>query len=273
MKFSVLLSVYYKENPDFLRQSLQSIFDQTIMVDEVILVKDGPLVAQLDLVIKDFVSKYNNLKVIEINNNVGLGEALNLGLSYCTYDLVARMDADDICFTNRFEKQLAVFEKYPDTDLVGSWTKEFRQDGNGELIELSDKKFPETSEEIYQYSKRRCPLEHPAVMFKKKSVLKAGGYQHFYLFEDYYLWIRMLVNGCKLYNIQEFLLYFRCSNDSFKRRGGRKYAMSEVSLINEFRKLGFLSWYDVIVNVCIRFPVRILPNQLRAWFYQTFLRK
>ena len=216
MNLSVLLSVYNKENPNYLVKSLDSIFSQTQSPVEVILVKDGPLNNELDGIIDLYVSQYPNLKVFPLVTNQGLGKALNEGLKHCSYDIVARMDTDDIAKPDRFEKQLAIFEKYSDIDVVGAWIDEFEDD----ISEVkSVRKLPELPDDIRQFAKRRNPINHPVVMFRKSAVLAAGGYQHFPLFEDYYLWIRMLMNGAKFYNIQESLLYFRFSPEMFKRRG------------------------------------------------------
>jgi hypothetical protein len=110
-------------------------------------------------------------------------------------------------------------------------------------------------------------------MFKKSAVIAAGGYKHFSLFEDYYLWVRMLMNGAKFYNIQESLLFFRFSPDMFKRRGGWKYAIDEFRFQKKIRKIGFISSIDFIRNVSIRFMTRIVPNFLRIFLYKTLLRK
>ena len=268
--FSVLLSLYKKEHPSQLRQSLNSLFSQTLPPNEIILVKDGPLTAELDAVVSDYVARYSILKVVPLPQNQGLGKALNEGLKHCSYDLVARMDTDDIAKPDRFERQIKVFEEHPELDLVGAWIDEF--EGTPQHI-LSVRRVPETSEEIREYCKKRCPVNHPVVMFRKSAVLAAGGYQHFPLFEDYYLWVRMLKNETKFYNIQESLLYFRASPDMFKRRGGWKYAMDELRFQNMMRKMGMIDWKRFIINVAIRFPARIIPNSLRGFLYKKIMRK
>ena len=268
--FSVLLSLYKKEYPSQLRQSLNSLFSQTLPPNEIILVKDGPLTAELDAVVSDYVARYSILKVVPLPQNQGLGKALNEGLKHCSYDLVARMDTDDIAKPDRFEKQMKVFEEHPELDLVGAWIDEF--EGTPQHI-LSVRRVPETSEEIREYCKKRCPVNHPVVMFRKSAVLAAGGYQHFPLFEDYYLWVRMLKNEAKFYNIQESLLYFRASPDMFKRRGGWKYAVDELRFQNMMRKMGMIDWKRFIMNVAIRFPARIIPNSLRGFLYKKIMRK
>ena len=272
-KFSVLLSVYYKEHPDCLKTSLDSVFSQTRKADEVILVEDGPLGDDLESVVRSYEAKESSLKVIRLEKNRGLGGALNEGMANCRYEYVMRMDSDDICFPNRFEKIMALAEEHPELDVIGSWTQEFKA-GPGEEMQLTCiKKFPHTVEDNEAYCRKRCPVEHPAVVLKKESVLKAGAYQPFYLYEDYYLWARMFVNGSKFYNIQEPLLYFRTSDEAMKRRGGWKYALSELSALRKFKKMGFLNQKQFAFTVVTRFPVRLLPNRLRKMFYSLFLRK
>ena len=268
--FSVLLSLYKKELPSQLRQSLNSLFSQTLLPDEIILVKDGPLTPELDAIVSDYAARYPFLKVVPLPQNQGLGKALNEGLKHCSYDLVARMDTDDISKPDRFEKQMKVFEEHPKLDLVGAWIDEF--EGTPQHI-LSVRRVPETSEQIGAYCKRRCPVNHPVVMFRKSAVQAAGSYKHFPLFEDYYLWVRMLKNGAKFYNIQESLLYFRTSPDMFKRRGGLKYAMDELRFQSMMRKMGMIGWKRFVLNVSIRFPARIIPNSLRGFFYKKLMRK
>ena len=269
MRFSVLLSVYYKEPYSAFCKSLDSIFTQTTCTDEVILVEDGLLGSDLNDIISEYSAKYPTLKIIPLPTNQGLGKALNEGLKHCSYDIVARMDTDDIAKPDRFEKQLAVFEKYSDIDVVGAWIDEFEDD-------ISDvksvRKLPELPDDIRQFAKRRNPINHPVVMFRKSAVLAAGGYQHFPLFEDYYLWIRMLMNGAKFYNIQESLLYFRFSPEMFKRRGGWRYVISELHFLQKMRQMHFISFSEFMQNLFVRFSIRLIPNSLRAIIYTKLIR-
>lgn len=269
MNFSVLLSLYVKEQPAYLKLSIDSIFSQTMLPSEIILVKDGSLTKELDKVVEDFCTESSIIKVISLSENQGLGKALNEGLKHCSYDLVARMDTDDIAKPDRFEKQLKVFKDHPEIDVVGAWIDEF--EGNTSNI-ISTRKLPETQKEIYKYAKKRNPINHPVVMFKKSAVFAAGGYKHFPLFEDYYLWVRMLLNGAKFYNIQESLLFFRASTDMFKRRGGFKYACTEARFQWQIHRLGFISLPKTCLNVIVRFGTRVIPNNLRSWIYKNMLR-
>jgi glycosyltransferase involved in cell wall biosynthesis len=268
--FSVLLSLYYKENADFLRHSLDSIFNQTVPPNEVVLVLDGPLTTELETVVMEYKAAHQELKTVPLKKNGGLGKALNEGLKHCSNELVARMDTDDIAHNDRFEKQLEAFRRFPQVEVVSAWIDEFI--GETEHI-TSTRKLPEFPYEIYKYAKKRCPVNHPVVMFRKNSILLAGGYRHFPLFEDYYLWIRLLLNGVKFYNVQESLLSFRTSPDMYKRRGGWKHAFTEVHFQNHIRKLGFIGWPRMCLNIAIRFSTRIMPNHLREIVYKNLLRR
>ena len=138
MRFSVLLSLYYKENPIFLRESLHSVFGQTLQPDEVILVEDGPLTPALYEVVEEFAGRYSTIKRIVLEKNRGLGNALSEGLKHCSCDLVARMDTDDICKPERFARQLAFMESHPEISVVGAWIDEFQETISLSLIHISE---------------------------------------------------------------------------------------------------------------------------------------
>ena len=125
MLFSVLMSLYAKERPDFLRQSLDSIFSQTIAPTEVVIVEDGPLTTDLYSVLDEFELNHAEIKRVALKENGGLGNALNEGLKYCSHEIVARMDTDDIALPNRFESQIDIFNTYPDVQVVSCWIDEF----------------------------------------------------------------------------------------------------------------------------------------------------
>ena len=249
---------------------LDSLFNQSLQLAEVVLVKDGELTPELENVITEYTAKYLQIRVVPLKQNQGLGKALNEGLKHCSYDLVARMDTDDIAKPNRFEKQIRVFQEHPELDVVGAWIDEFEETTSNII---STRKLPEVHDDICQFAKKRNPENHPVIMFRKQAVLAAGGYQHFPLFEDYYLWIRMLQNGAKFYNIQESLLYFRFSSAMFKRRGGLKYVTTELRFQNLLRNLEFITFSEYLYNVFIRVITRMMPNSLRAILYKKALRK
>lgn len=269
--FSVLLSVYYRENPDYLKLALDSVFSQTLLPTEVVLVEDGPLTENLEKIVEGYEKKYPYLKLVKLPVNGGLGNALREGLKHCSYSLVARMDTDDIAKPDRFKKQIAVFEQHPEMDVVGSWVDEFLTE-RGVDVALSQRRLPESIAELQKFAKRRNPVNHPTVMFRKETVMAAGSYQDFPLFEDWYLWIRMMANGANFYNIQESLLLFRISLDVYKRRGGWKYAVNEYLLRKEMLNMNFISTIDFILEVPLRFVVRVIPPVVRKYVYKYLLR-
>lgn len=192
MNYSVLMSVYVKERPDYLRQAMESIRTQTVPTDDFVLVCDGPLNDELDIVIKEEQQKFGNvLHVKRLQENGGLGRALNEGLKICKNEIIARMDSDDLSRPDRCEKQLRLFMTIPDLDFSSGTVSEFESDPDNCT---GKRALPITYEEIKRYSRKRNPMNHPCVMFRKTSVISSGGYREtFHLFEDYYLWIRMLM--------------------------------------------------------------------------------
>ena len=266
--FSVLLPIYYRENPKFLQLALESLVNQTLPANEIVIVKDGPLNEELDQMIDSFSEKLP-LKIVPLAKNVGLGEALSIGISHCSYEFIARMDADDYCVPERFEKQVRVFQENPDLDILGSYLKEFvNEPGDLEVI----RKVPLTHSEIYSYTFYRCPFNHPSVMFKKSAVLGVGSYQRMPFFEDYYLWIRMANGNCKFQNLGEVLLYFRIGNNMIRRRHGLEYAKHEISFFTYCYQNGLIT-LSQLMRFYSRFPIRLLPVPILKKFYDLILRK
>ena len=265
-KFSVLISIYYKEKTEYFNRAMQSIWDeQRVKPDEIVLVQDGELTEELYSFIDECKSKLGEvLKIIPLKQNVGLGDALNEGIKHCRYELIARMDTDDIALPDRFEKQLKAF-KNSDIDICSSWVSEFDYD---EKEIVSYRKIPENHDEIVHYFKMRNGINHPAVMYKKLLVEKAGGYKKMMWFEDYYLWARMILNGAKFYNIQEPLVNMRAGYRQLERRGGLKYAIEEFKFLYRLKEIGFVSTIQFIKSVMIRFVARILPKSLLKNIYR-----
>ena len=269
-QYSVLLSLYYKEKPEYLRESLDSIFCQSYLSDDVVLVEDGNVGDVLEQVVKEYEAMYPQLHGVRFEKNRGLGYALNDGLKECRHDIVARMDTDDISKPERMEKQVRYLMNHPDVDVVGTWIDEFMGDT---AHVISSRKLPKCHPDIYSYGKKRNPMNHPSVMFRKNAVIAVGGYKHFLLFEDYYLWVRMLLNGARFANLPESLLFFRTSPDMFRRRGGFAYAQVEMRFFMELKKLGYITMKETFMNVVRRLPIRILPNALRNLIYKNIIRK
>lgn len=267
--YSVLMSVYKKEQAEHLRESIQSMVNQTLKSDNFVLVCDGRLTEELNLVIKEFQIKYPQIfQIIRLKQNRGLGNALQKGLLFCKHELVARMDSDDISKTNRCEKQVEIFNTRK-VDIVSGTIEEFQKiPGDRKIYRV----VPEKQKDIVAYARHRNPFNHPCVMFRKTAVEQAGGYQPFYLLEDYYLWVRMLINGATAYNIQENLLYMRAGEGMYHRRGGIEYFKSLFRLYNYMRNRKFCSDFDFCVIVGGYFVMCILPERIREKIYLRKLR-
>ena len=273
--YSVLMSVYYKEKPEYLKLAIQSMLDQTIKADEFIVVKDGPLTAELDAVLDGYVESNPGLFTFIANpTNLGLGPALRKGVIAARNELIARMDSDDYVVPERCEKQLKLFEMNPNLGMVGSYEAEFIGSIDNVVSIHSE---PETNQEIYNFMRRRCAVLHPTVIFKKSEVIRAGNYQEtsFYaVYEDYDLFARMIFDAkVKCYNIQECLYYIRTSEDFYERRGGKKYAKTVLRFKWHLFKKGHMSFIDFCVSGLGQAFVCVLPNKVRKLIYMKLLRK
>lgn len=268
--FSVLMAVYIKEQPLFFKEALQSVFEQTLIPNEVVLVKDGPLTEELEKVIANFTKEKEQLKVIALENNSGLGEALRIGLEACSFDIVARMDSDDICKPDRFEKQVTFLNKHPEVTIVGSWIEEFSE--CKEKIE-SIRKLPQEDKQLKKFMKWRNPFNHMTVMFRKNDILAVGSYQPFYLLEDYYLWNRLANANYRFANIGETLLWARGGYEMLERRGGWKYVVSESRLLKFMYHSGRINLIEFGINLMMKSIIRLIGKRLRHTVYTFFLRK
>jgi len=265
-KFSVLMSIYCKESPEFFDIAMTSItLDQDLKPNEIVLVKDGSLTTDLDEVINKWSRNLPGLKVISLDQNVGLGDALKIGLDNCSNDLVARMDTDDISNPDRFKIQVQHMKENLDCDIVGSFVTEFND--NPDIV-ISSRAVPSMHEDIVVSAQMKNPFNHPTVMYRKSSVIKAGNYKKFHGFEDYYLWVRMIMNGACCFNINKPLVNMRAGYAMLSRRGGIRYAINEIKLQYKFLEIGFVSNFVFMKNILIRTPVRLLPNVVRSYVYK-----
>lgn len=268
--FSVLMSVYFKEKPEFLIKSLNSVINQTIPPDEIVLVKDGGLTPELDNVVLEFSRKYNELfNVVSLKENVGLGCALAKGLKVCRNELIARMDTDDICVSNRFELQLKEFDKDSKLDICGGYIEEF-VDNENNIIAF--RKVPLNQNDIYKYQKKRDAFNHMTVMYKKSTVLAAGNYQNCLLMEDSLLWSNMLIKNAHCKNIPAILCKVRVGNEMYSRRGGYRYFVKYVLGRTRILKTGYIGIFDYIETICAQFCVAFAPLWMRKMLFKYFLR-
>lgn len=268
--FSVLMSLYIKEKADYFDACMQSMLRQTVLPSEIVIVLDGPISNELRSVVGEYQKKHPGLiKIVENAVNQGLGLALADGVLACTYELIARMDTDDIAREDRFEKQLNLFLSHPDLDICGSPIIEF--EGNIDHV-LSKRKVPLTHHEIAKYQKQRSAFNHMTVMFKKSVVLKAGNYEHCPLMEDDMMWIRMLIAGAQCMNIDDFLVYARTGYAMIERRGGWAYYKKYKSGRRKILETGYISRWDYYKTVGVQLIVTLMPKRLRRFVFTNLLR-
>lgn len=270
-KYSILMSVYYKEKPEWLRYSIESMLAQTVKADEFLIVLDGPLTKELDCVIAEYTAKYGDLfTIVPLEKNVGLGPALAIGLSKCRNEWIVRMDSDDYSVPERCEKLLAVAAENPDYGIIGSFEVEFENDIKNEV---AIHRVPETPEEIHTFMKRRCALLHPTVLYKKSVIEQCGNYHDVRLYEDYDLFMRVVIeNNVMCYNIQENLYYIRVNDAFYARRGGLSYMKTAVAFKWKQYRRGYMRTRDFIVSAGSQAFVCVVPNSLRKFVYLKFLR-
>jgi glycosyltransferase involved in cell wall biosynthesis len=227
------------------------------------------LTAELDAVVSRFKEAHEELHIVRLPQNQGLGLALKEGLTHCHYDIVARMDSDDISKPQRFSREMTWLETHPETDIVGCWTDEFA-DESGKVI--STRRLPENHEALLQFSRYRNPMNHPTVMFRKAAVMEAGNYQHCELFEDYDLWARMIQQGYRFHNLPVSLLWFRLTDQPFSQRGGFGYIAKELHFQRHLHEKGYISLGRMGLNMLMRTLVRLVPWWWRKYSYLFLIR-
>ncbi|MEZ8985218.1 amylovoran biosynthesis protein AmsE [Vibrio cyclitrophicus FF160] len=266
-KFSVLCSLYFKEEPAYLEQCFESLAWQTLEANEVVVVHDGPLTDALYETIDKWKKKLP-IKEVILPKNVGLGEALNAGLKECSYALVARVDTDDINHLDRFDKQITYMDLNLDVAALSCDINEFETDPKSPSRIRTVPK----SKNIKAYSLKRNPINHMAVIFRKKAIIDVGSYKHLHFMEDYYLWLRLQAKGYKIKNTPGILVSARVGNGMLERRKGIKYAKSELSIMLLMYKLQLAKNPSTFFYFTIRALIRLLPDFLLTKVY-TFSRK
>lgn len=264
------MAVYKNDKTEHVELSLKSILNQSTPPNEIIVVIDGPVPDDLAFLLSDY-SRVGKIRTIPLAKNAGLGNALCVAVSEAKYDIIARMDSDDIALPERFEKQLRCFEEDKELSIVGGSITEF--------IDIPDnivasRICPQSDMEIKKFMKFRCGFNHMSVMFKKEEVLKAGNYQNWHYNEDYYLWLRMMLHGCKFRNLEDILVNVRVGRDMYARRGGWKYFKSETLLQKYMWKQHIIGLPLFLYNVIGRFVIEVvMTNDMRAFVFQKLLRK
>ena len=270
MDYSVLLTVYKSDNPVFFRLSLESMVNQTVHSDDIVIVIDGPITKELQDVIDEYQALYPSIHPLQLKTNMGLGLALNEGLKVCKNEFVARMDSDDISLPERCEKQLALFEKNPNLDIVGCPVKEFI--GTPDNV-VGKRDVPLDNESIHKYNRRRDPFNHPTVMYRKSKVMKYGPYGNYRKNQDTDLWIKLLSNGCQAANCPEYLLMFRFDEGTYKKRKSWVNTKLLIEIRKNAWKIGYCSFIDFIIVACVQLGIYILPEKFQKFIYTKILRK
>ena len=271
MEYSVLMTVYEKDNPEYFHMALLSMVKQSKKPDELVLVKDGPIPKEIQRVIDKVDSQYPDIIVqVQLRQNAGLGTALNEGLKVCKNELVARMDSDDLSLPMRCEKQIAEFEKNPKLDIVGCPVIEFIDNPNNKV---GRRDVPLDNASIYRYARKRDPFNHPTVMYRKSKVEEVGGYGNLRKNQDTDLWIKMLSNGAICKNIPEYLLKFRFDEGTYKKR--KTWLNTRLLLGIRWKAFqnGFCSLLDFLEVAIVQFGIFIMPIKFQIFIYKKILRR
>ncbi len=270
--FSILVSIYHKELPEHFNACMESIWDhQTLKPSEIILVEDGPLTHELDLVIWEWKEKLGEvLKITKLTQNVGTGKAKNIGLEQCTYEIVCIVDTDDISVTDRFEKQINELMLDPELVILGGQITEFIEDIDSPS---GMRRVPLKNFELCNYAKRQSPFNNMTIAYRKTKIIEVGGYQHHLWMEDYNLFLRVIARGYKIQNLPDVLVYARIDNGMHARRKGYEYIKSEKQLLNLKKELKLQSPIHANMLFLIRSAFRLIPSSVLGKFYNIFLRK
>ena len=269
-KYSVLMTVYTKDNPEYFSLALESMLNQTYKPDEIVLVKDGPIVDSLQKVIDNH--KTTGIPIIEVQlpKNVGLGLALNEGINVIKNELIARMDADDYSMPERCELQVKEFVKNPKLDIIGCPTQEFV--GTIDNI-VGERNVPLTNKEIYSFARKRDPFNHPTVMYRKSAVEKAGCYSDYRKNQDTDLWIKMLSNGAVCKNLADPVFRFRFDEGTYEKRKSWINTKILIEIRYKAWRNGFNSFFDFLMVLVAQLGMYILPVGFQKFLYQKILRR
>jgi glycosyltransferase involved in cell wall biosynthesis len=264
--FTILMPVYDRDDIDQLfMRAVESVYQNTVLPNHFILIVDGPVRQSLRLKIINVEALYK-IEVVWLTNNVGIADALNIGLSKVKTEWVIRADADDYNLPIRFKEQIDLMSQ--GYDLIGSAIQEVDIEGKNIAI----KRTPLEHDNLKRFVRYRNPFNHMTVAFRTGLAKKCGGYPNIYLKEDYALWALMIKNGAKLANSSLILVKATAGRDMYKRRGGLLYAKSEVKLQKHLVKCGIKSYYAAIYHGGLRALVYLLPRFIRGLIYESVLR-
>ena len=267
--FTVVMSVYHADNSALFKKAVDSLLNQTVIPTEIIIVLDGPVGAEINEVLNNLIEENNVIKVIKIEENMGLAYARKLAINAASNELIAVMDSDDVCVKDRFEVQIRELSDGK-TDVVGGWIEEFNvHPGDQGFI----RKTPIEYDDIYRLGKWRNPINHVTLMFKKSSYKKIGGYSELLANEDWEMISRMLVNGIIVRSIPQVLVHVRGGSNMIARRRSSRQFWGEMKAFRLMYKCNYLNLSHLIANVSLRTVIRVLPVSFTAFLYKYVLRK
>lgn len=269
MKISVLMSVYTKEKPEYLKCSIESILNQTRMPEQIVIIKDGPLTNVLEEILQKYKNQYSDLiEIYELKENKGLGNALQYGIEKCKFEYIARQDSDDVSPKYRFKEQMKVLEQNENIDILGGYIEEY--DENMKKL-LSIRKVPLEMSDIREYIKKQCPFNHGTVIMKKQAILDSGNYNNTKL-EDYDLWARMFISGCCMKNIPVILGKNRTGKSMYKRRSGIKQIKKVLEIEKKLLHYRIINKRTYFYNIAIRSALAIFPVSIKHKIYTKIIR-
>lgn len=267
--FSVLMSVYKKENPLFLDKALISLEQQTILPKEIVLVEDGILTSELEkIIINHKNQRAVKYIIVRSSKNNGLASALHLGTKYVSTKWIARMDSDDYSVKNRFEKQLNVINDDSDLAVIGGQINEFAHDIRNIV---GNRIVPTTEHEIQKFIKWRNPFNHPTIMIRKDVLENVGGYLPFGNLEDYYLWARVISAKYRTINIPDILVHMRVDEGMYNRRGRIGNIKYFYRLRGYLRRKKIISPFEELIGDIMMTSNIIIPSLIRKLLYQKVL--
>lgn len=270
LKFSVCIAVYMGNEASHFREAVLSIYHQSTVPDEIVVVQDGPVSPAVEGVLAELQASISILRIVRLEQNVGHAIARQKGMEAARNEWIAIMDSDDIAVPNRFELQLKAIDQHPEVSVVGGLIREFVENP---AVPVGMRLVPQLDAEIKEYMKARCPMNFVTVMMRKSHVQAVGGFIDWYCEEDYYLWVRLALAGYRFYNLQDNLVNVRVGEEMYQRRGGLRYFKSEERLQRYMRKKHLISPFRYLYNVAIRFAVQVaMPNKVRGWVFKMFAR-
>lgn len=267
--FCVLMALYGGDKPFLFEKAVHSVFSNTLQPNQCIVVIDGPIPEDLKKVVSEFSDQYPLIEFIHLPHNIGLANALNIGLKAVKCDWVVRADSDDVNLPERFESLAMKLQRQPDLQLFGSAILEVDESGKP----LTVREVPSTEQEIRQFAKTRNPFNHMSVAYRLDAVIACGGYPAIFLKEDYGLWCHFLARKLLVANLKEILVHATAGMGMFHRRGGWAYAKSEWQMQILLVQSGLKGGIRAVIDGVLRATFFLIPASVRGFLYVHLLRK